>query len=53
MEKQEDWILEGDDIEAGVAKTPARSLVARWIVGTYKKISKGTCHNAWRKKGAG
>ena len=49
MEQWEDWMTEGDGVDAGVAKTPSWQLVAEWIIGTYKSISQETGRNAWMK----
>jgi hypothetical protein len=44
-------MLEGEGIEAGVAKTPTRKLVTEWINGAYNIIIEEMGCNAWRKKG--
>ena len=44
-------MTEGDGMPAGLAKEPARRLLAEWMVGAYKNISEETGRNAWKKKG--
>jgi hypothetical protein len=52
MEEQwEEWMYNGGGIKDGEAMTPSRELVAEWVIGTYKKITKETGKNAWMKKG--
>jgi len=36
---------------AGVAKEPTRKLLAEWVVGAYKNVSKEVGRNVWKKKG--
>ena len=51
MEQWEDSMLEGEGIEAGVAKTLTRKLVTEWVIGAYSSISEEMGCTAWRKKG--
>ena len=44
-------MLDGGGVVDGAAKEPTRKLVAKWIIGTYRKISVETGKNAWKKKG--
>jgi hypothetical protein len=48
-EQWEDWMTEGDGVDARVAKAPPCQLVAEWIIGSYKCISQETGRNAWMK----
>ena len=42
-------MINGGDVEDGVAKPPARRQVAEWITGAYKSVTKQTAKNAWKK----
>ena len=42
--------VSGDGINTGVAKPSSHELVAEWIVGIYKNVSKETGQNALKKK---
>ncbi len=44
--KWEDWMLDGEGIENGVAKEPSRKMVAEWLLDIYKNIPSEFARNA-------